>query len=322
MREWQTVLLIVNPKAGGGKGKGWSARLTQALQHRFPSVHTVLTERMGSAAQAVAEHDADLIFVAGGDGVFHDAINGLWQTGKKTPIALIPIGTGNVFASNFAIPFHPLKALQVLLDGQVRWLDLGHAYGQGTGRGARGAGRVFHCSLGIGFDAYVVARLEVERPPLLKRFLGRLAYLVSALRHSLRYEWSHIRVTAQLPDGSQGEWERDAWLVLVTNLPDYGGVPIAPDACPDDGALDLVILPSQSKVDYFRFAVMGWLGWHRRHPEVVVQRIRYAHIVSDPPVPTQMDGEPTPETPVTVQVIPRAVPVLLPRPQLRHSQRL
>ncbi|MFA0761920.1 MAG: hypothetical protein HZLCBSQH_002031 [Candidatus Fervidibacterota bacterium] len=307
MKEGQAVLLIVNPKAGGGKGRSWGDRLTQALRRRFPHVHTVFTERTGSAAQAVANYDADLILVAGGDGVFHDAINGLWRTGKKIPIALIPIGTGNVFASNFAIPFHPLKALQVLLEGQVRWLDLGHAYGQ-----------VFHCSLGIGFDAYVVARLEAERPTLLKRLLGRLAYVVSALRHSLRYEWSHISVTAQLPDGSQGRWEREAWLVLVTNLPDYGGVPIAPDAQPDDGALDLVILPSQSKLDYFRFAVMGWLGWHRRHPEVVVQRIRCAHILSDPPVPTQMDGELTPETPVTVEVIPCALPVLLPRPQPRR----
>ncbi len=305
------ALLIINPKSGGGKGELWSTRLERELRQHFRHVHVAQTVQAGDAAKVIAVHEADVIFVAGGDGVFHDAINGLWQTGKKIPIALIPIGTGNVFASNFAIPFHPLKALKTLLSGEIRRLDLGRAHG-----------RVFHCTLGVGFDAYVVARMQTERPPLLKRFLGKLAYLVSALRHCLHYEWSHIHVTAQLPDGSQKEWEREAWLVLVTNLPNYGGVPIAPDAQPDDGALDLVILPSQSKIDYFRFALMGWLGWHRQHPEVVVQPICHAHITSDPPVPTQLDGELAFETPVSVEVIPHALPVLLPKAQPRRLKGL
>jgi len=296
----RTVLLIVNPHAGGGKGQKWALRLENALKRKGWEVWTVLTERQGDAAFATREIDADIVLIAGGDGVFHDAINGLWTSQKIAPVGLIPIGTGNVFAANMGISPHPLEALEQLLNGQVRWIDVGEAHGQ-----------IFHCSLGIGFDAYVVAQMETVSKPQ-KRFLGRLVYFLQALRYSLRYRWSLVKVEAELADGSKRVWEKEAWLVLVSNLPDYGGVKVTPDAKPDDGLLDLCILPSRSKADYFRFAMLGLLGWHMRHPDVVITQIRSAQIISDPPVPTQMDGELTPPTPVTVRVIPQALPVLLP----------
>ncbi|MEZ8221518.1 lipid kinase, YegS/Rv2252/BmrU family [Candidatus Fervidibacteria bacterium JGI MDM2 JNZ-1-D12] len=300
MQDKRTVLLIVNPHAGGGKGQKWTPKLENALKQRGWEVWTVLTERQGDAAFAAREIEADLILVAGGDGVFHDAINGMWQSQRLVPIGLIPIGTGNVFAANMGIPSHPIDALEQLLNGQVKWLDVGEAHGQ-----------IFHCSLGVGFDAYVVAQMETVSKPQ-KRFLGKLVYFLQALRHSLRYRWSSIRVEAELADGGRQVWEKEAWLVLISNLPDYGGVKVTPNAEPDDGLLDLCILPSHSKADYFRFAMLGLLGWHMRHPEVVVTQIRSARIDSAPPVPTQMDGELTPPTPVTVQVIPKVLPVLLP----------
>ncbi|MFN3420378.1 MAG: diacylglycerol/lipid kinase family protein, partial [Armatimonadota bacterium] len=170
MQAEKSVLLIVNPHSGGGKGQKWMPRLERALKRRGWKVQTVLTERQGDAMNAVKESAADLILVAGGDGVFHDAINGLWQSGKTVPIGLIPIGTGNVFAANMNIPSHPLKALEQLLNGRVRWLDVGEAHGQ-----------IFHCSLGIGFDAYVVAQMETVSKPQ-KRLLGKLVYFLQALR--------------------------------------------------------------------------------------------------------------------------------------------
>ncbi len=300
MGEGKSVLLVVNPHAGGGKGQKWMSRLENALKQRGWKVQTVLTERQGDAMHAVKESKADLILVAGGDGVFHDAINGLWQSSKSTPIGLIPIGTGNVFAANMKIPDNPLDALEKLLNGQVHWLDVGEAHSQ-----------IFHCSLGVGFDAYVVAQMETVSKPQ-KRLLGKLVYFLQALRHSLHYRWSSLKVEVELADGTKRVWEKDAWLVLISNLPDYGGVKVTPDAKPDDGLLDLCILPSHSKADYFRFAMLGLLGWHMHHPDVVVTQIRSAHIVSDPPVPTQMDGELTPPTPVTVKVVSNALPVLLP----------
>lgn len=300
MQEKRTVLLIVNPHAGGGKGRKWAPHLENALKQKGWEVWTVLTERQGDALFAAREIEADILLVAGGDGVFHDAINGLRQSKRFAPVGLIPIGTGNVFAANMGIPSHPIEALEQLLNGKSKWLDVGEAHGQ-----------IFHSSLGIGFDAYVVAQMETISKPQ-KRFLGKLVYFLQALRHSLQYRWSLVKVDAELTDGSKQSWEKEAWLVLVSNLPDYGGVKVTPNAEPDDGFLDLCILPSRSKADYFWFAILGLLGWHMRHPEVVVTQIRSAHIYSDPPVPTQMDGELTPPTPVTVKVIPHALPVLLP----------
>ncbi|MCS7264239.1 MAG: diacylglycerol kinase family lipid kinase [Armatimonadetes bacterium] len=300
MQDKQSVLLIVNPHAGGGKGKKWAPLLESALKRKGWEVWTVLTERQGDALFAAREIEADVVFVAGGDGVFHDTINGFWQSKRVAPVGLIPIGTGNVFAANMGIPYHPIEALEKLLLGQIKWLDVGEAHG-----------RIFHSSLGIGFDAYVVAQMETVSKPQ-KRFLGKLVYFLQAIRHSLHYRWSSLKVYAELNDGSNQIWEKEAWLVLVSNLPDYGGVKVTPNAEPDDGFLDLCILPSRSKADYFRFAMLGLLGWHMRHPEVVVTQIRSAQIYSEPPVPTQMDGELTPPTPVTVRVIPKFLPVLLP----------
>ncbi len=301
MRNWETVLLIVNPQSGGGKGEKWAPLLEAELRQRGLRVQTVMTERTGSAADAVQRYPADLVLVAGGDGVFNDAINGYHRARRQVPVALIPIGTGNVFASNMRLPFHPLEALKRTLNGKVRRLDLGKANG-----------RVFHCNIGVGFDAYVVAKVESVGKPH-KRLMGKMIYILEALRHSFRYQWSHIRVEAELANGMREAWEKEAWLVLICNMPDYGGVKVNPFAKPDDGLLDMVMFPSRSKMDYFRFAALWLLGWHLRHPQVVARQIRSVHIISEPPVPTQMDGEPATTTPVTVRALPQALPVLLPK---------
>lgn len=304
MSQFENILLIVNPQAGGGRGKKWAPRLKDALSQKGLRVQVELTEHSGSAAEAVQRYPCDLIIVAAGDGTFHDAINGLWQGKLNVPIALVPIGTGNVFAVNVGIPFRPLEALELLLNGQVRRLDLGEANG-----------RVFHSIMSVGFDAYVAAKVEPEgKPSLSKRLFGKLAYIAEAFHHSVRYQWSHIQIDAELPDGEKETWERDTWVTLVSNMPAYaGGFKITPDAKPDDGLLDLCLFPAQSKLDYYRFAALGILGLHLRHPQVIYRQIRFAKIESEPPAPTQLDGEIFSPTPIVVRALPNSLPVLLPQ---------
>lgn len=299
----ETVLLIVNPTAGGGKGGKWASILKGAIERWGVKVQLALTEKPGSAAALAEGGEYDLLLVAGGDGVFHDAING-WRKGKRNaPVGLIPIGTGNVFATNMGIPSHPMRALESLWKGRVRPLDLGEANG-----------RVFHSILGVGFDAYVVTKITTEETTTLrKRLMGALAYIADAFRHSFRYRWSHVRVEAELPDGTERIWEREAWVILVSNMPVYaGGFKLTPHARPDDGRLDLCLLPARSKSDYFRFALLGILELHLHHPAVIYTQVRSLRIVSEPSAPTQLDGEPASLTPVTVRVLPLSLPVLLP----------
>ncbi len=299
------ALLIVNPTAGGGKARYWGPRLVDAGRRFGITLQLVQATEQEDMVRWIANCDHDLILVASGDGTFHQVINGWMDAGKQQPVALIPIGTGNVFASNMGIPFHPERALTSVLKGQVRLLDLGQV-----------DHRFFHSNMGIGFDAYVVQRMEGSSPPFFKRLFGSLVYFWEAVRQVRHYHWSRFVAEATLPDGSLHRWERDAWVTLVSNMPVYaGGLRVAPSAKPDDGLLDLCILPAQSKSDYFRFAVLGLLGLHLRHPAVVYQQVVQVTVASDRSLPSQLDGEIGPQTPLTIRVLPNALPVLLPSPR-------
>ncbi|MDW8121777.1 MAG: diacylglycerol kinase family lipid kinase [Armatimonadota bacterium] len=303
MESFSKVLLLVNPLAGGGRGRYWAPLLEEALKRKGLSVHCQLLEPYEDLNRVIEECSADLILVAAGDGTFHKVINAWINGEKRPPLSLIPIGTGNVFAANMGIPMRPLEALEALLKGQIRRLDLGSVDGQ-----------LFHSTLGVGFDAYVVHKIEEGSPNhRFKRIFGALTYIFEALRHMRHYQWSQVHLKALLSDGSSQTWDRNSWLILINNMAAYaGGFRVTPDARPDDGLLDLCVLPAQKKTDYLLFAFLGLLGLHLRHPDVLYEQIRQVSITAERPLPSQLDGERGPQTPLTAQVIPSALPVLLP----------
>jgi diacylglycerol kinase (ATP) len=222
----------------------------------------------GQARAAVAA-GVDLVVACGGDGTVTACAEGV--AGSGVPLAVVPIGTGNLLARNVGLPVDRCDALTVALTGRDQPVDVGVANGT-----------PFVVMAGLGLDARM---LRDTSEPLKKR-LGWAAYAVSALRHL-----SDRPMRLTLVADRQPPVRLRASAIIIGNVGCLrGGLPLLPDATPDDGMLDAVVLTAR-----------GWAGWvmlaaHillRRGPTDRVRRVQFRElrVLLEQPQPWELDGE-------------------------------
>ncbi len=192
------------------------------------------------AVRAALRARAELILAYGGDGTVTACAEGV--AGSGVPLAVLPAGTGNLLARNLGLPLDLHGALEVAVTGMDMPLDAGSV------NGAR-----FVVMAGVGFDARVMAATS---EPLKKR-LGWLAYPVAALSQ-LRARPMRVRLRA---DGGPAVRRWAAGLIVGNVGWLQGGVPLLPDAAPDDGVLDLIVLNAK-----------GMAGWLALIADVLLRR--------------------------------------------------
>jgi YegS/Rv2252/BmrU family lipid kinase len=290
------VAVVFNPATGGGEGAERRRDTEQALAGAGLEVLWLETTRedpgQGVTRRAVAE-GVDLVMAQGGDGTVMACVTGL--AGGDVPLAVLPGGTGNLLAANFDIPADLDGAVEVALHGERRRLDVA----------AMGDDR-FVVMGGIGFDAAMLA----EADPRLKERLGAVAYVISGLgqvrRRPTRFR---LRLDDRDPITRVGQG------VLVGNLGRLqGGLPIMPDARPDDGLLDVAVLRTRTLPDWLRLAARVLLRRRRKDPELEVFRARKVEVRCDRPQPVERDGDPAGESDhLVVEVVPDALTLCVPR---------
>ena len=253
------------------------------------------TERDPGAGQTrrAIENGAQLVFVCGGDGTVRSCIEGLADTG--IPLAILPAGTGNLLATNLAIPKDPAAAVRLATIGGRRRIDIGDV-----------EGHAFAVMAGIGFDAALLK----DASSTLKARIGAPAYLLSALRHLRDRRMSiEIRVDDKHP------LNRQARTVVVGNVGRLqGGVELLPNASPGSGQFDVAILTPRT---LRQWAALAW-GVVRRsrkvHHREVLRGSRIT-VTSDRDEPRQLDGDIIdPGRTLTVAVRPGAIEICVPPP--------
>lgn len=304
--------MIVNPRASRLADPNRLAQIVKAtaaaVEHRFgvaPQIEqgTVETTR---AALAV-EPAPPLVVVMGGDGTVREAAAAL--LGREIPIAIIPVGTGNVLAS--ALDIRGVKpGLEVIRSGQARRLDLGRARWREAGDGPTGQGapqeRLFTAACGMGLDARVMAAAEHEW----KRRLKFGAYIGAAIREFTRLEPAQFRIVA---DGETIEIV--GHLVLVANAGELVPGRIGPrePIDPTDGRLELIVLGGAGPLEALQGAAALMLRTGELSGGVIRRSIREVTIESEPLQPIEIDGDNHPPTNLEVSVVPGAVSVLAPQ---------
>jgi YegS/Rv2252/BmrU family lipid kinase len=290
------VAVVFNPAAGGGDPVARERDTREALEGAGLGVLWLETTRedpgQGLTAKAVAE-GVDLVMCQGGDGTVMACVTGL--AGTDVPLAVLPGGTGNLLAANFDIPSDLDGAVEVALDGDRVRLDVA----------AVGDDR-FVVMGGIGFDAAMLR----DADPKLKEHLGAVAYVLSGFRH-LRRRATRFRL--RLDDR---RIERTGQGVLVGNLGRLqGGLPVLPDARPDDGLLDVAVLQTRTVLDWLALAVRVVLRRPRKDPQLESFQARRVEIDCDRPQPVERDGDPldTQRDHLVIEVVPAALTLCVPR---------
>jgi YegS/Rv2252/BmrU family lipid kinase len=224
--------IILNPTAGKGKAIKQRPKIEQFLRRRERDFTVFLTKGPDDASEMVRNLPLgadDVVVAAGGDGTCNEVVNGLLTrtpAPDKPPIlGILPIGRGNDFSSTPGIPADPVKALNVLIGGNLRPLDVGIVRG-----GFFPKGRYFVNGVGIGFDTKVgfdAARMKIK---------SGIAYALGAIINIVRYDPSPVLQIRY----DENEATMPAVLVSVVNGRRMGGsFYMGPNALLDDGLLDI-----------------------------------------------------------------------------------
>ena len=266
--------IVINPRAGARRGSAVAERVElarAALREHGAGGEVVVADGPGrgrDAARRLVRQGVETVVVWGGDGTVNEVAPQL--VGRGAALGIVPAGSGNGLARELGLSMHPAHALRTALAGPVRTIDAGEL-----------GGRLFFNVAGVGFDAALAAAFNARA----RRGLG--GYLASALREALRYEPARYDVDA---DGAAASGA--ALLVAVANTRQYGnGAVIAPAARPDDGRLDLVVVPPIGLLKagwhmprLFRGTLDGLRG-------VRMLRVREGEIAAGRPLTFHVDGE-------------------------------
>src|SRR5215218_11358287 len=215
------VALVVNEASGGGTDP---APLERAMREHGADVTTCGCDPEDLGAIS----DPERIVVAGGDGTIGPVAQVAGRLG--VPLGVIPAGTANDFVRANDLPLDPVEAAVLAVTGeQLRHLELGRL----------GDGRPF-----VNVASAGLASVAARRAAPLKPRLGPLAYGVGALRAAATEH--PLQCTVRV-DGHE-VYAGAAWQVILAVTGAFGGGSGVGAADPEDGVLDIAIIPAGSRI--------------------------------------------------------------------------
>jgi YegS/Rv2252/BmrU family lipid kinase len=293
-----TACLVVHPRSGINLAK--VPDVVAVLAAAGWTTDVVVKESKGQTMELsarAAEAGYDYVIAYGGDGTLNHVLNGVLAFAGKRPAAVgvIPGGTANVWAAEVGIPADPARAAQVLVESDVRTVDVGHVGVESLTLGAEsseldknaasasGARRHFLLMAGLGVDASMMGRTPSE----LKHKLGVAAVVLTAVKMLPGLRSYPVAIRA---DGGFA-WEGRALQLVVGNTRLYGKIArMTPDALLDNGVLDLSVLTARSRLSAFMQVVSVLLRGRPTHSHSVASRGAHFRVSAPASVDLQLDG--------------------------------
>lgn len=233
---------------------------------------------------------APMVIVGGGDGSLSSAVDHVLDDGCV--FALLPLGTANSFARTLGIPLDLDGAIETIVAGRLRRVDLGRIDGD-----------YFANSAAIGIAPMIGE--TIPRP--LKKLLGRLGYLLWAMRCLLRFRPFELTINT----GDETHCV-SALEVRIANGRFHGGVEVVEDSDVDSGEIIVQAVVGRSRLTLARNWFATLLKLPARRESVVQFHARSLRIATQPPLAISIDGEVAAHTPALVQVAPGAIRVVVP----------
>lgn len=282
---------IVNPNSRSGGGLKIWHRLRAELDRRNIDYEVYMTECVGHgkklaakiSALASAENPIHLVGM-GGDGTITEILTGLTNIEHIT-FGFIPTGSGNDFCRGMRLPVDPLKALDsILKEERIMNMDIPHV--DCNDRFYR-----FGISTGLGFDAAVCHEAAISK--LKKAFnkigLGKLIYVLIALKQLLFC--TPFSLSIKVDDESEYQYKKVYFAAVMNQQYEGGGFRFCPDAKPDDGVLDLLIVEGIPRPVVVIAIPTAFFGKHTIFKGVHILQGKHIELHSTTPAALHRDGE-------------------------------
>lgn len=285
-----STLFIKNPYCRHGDAD--MSNVEEALA-RIGDVETlVIGGDVDPVERLAADHGFERIVVAGGDGTLNAALPAVLKSGL--PLGIVPCGTANDFARSMALPEDPAAAAEIIAHNCTRQVDVGVVNG-----------RHFLNAAGIGLGPELTRQLDREK----KKRLGVLAYLESLIEVIGKRRRRYATITVD------GETIRASFLQITVASGRYygGGMTVADDAEPDDGLLDMLCVRPLSTVQLFLRALRLRNGEVRDDEKLIHREGKKVEIRTRRRSDVTADGELVTTTPITCEVLNKALTVFVPR---------
>jgi YegS/Rv2252/BmrU family lipid kinase len=222
-------------------------------------------------------------------------VNGVAGTGAE--VAVIASGTGQDFGKTHGIPGGFDDAVRVARDGRPVPIDLGRV-------SFAGGERWFANVASTGMSGAVARRAN----GMTKALGGRATFYYALTREFVA--WRNTEVTVRVDAAERRGKMHD---VIVANGRWHGGgMKLAPEAEPDDGLFDVVLIGDASKLDFVTTSPKLYSGKYLAHPKVEALRGAAVEVYAAEPLPVELDGEPVGTTPARFELVPGALRVRVP----------
>jgi diacylglycerol kinase (ATP) len=305
-----TGFAVVNPRSAGGRTRRDWPLIEAALRSAYPELEIAMTHRRGDATELVREalrEGHSEIIAIGGDGTINEAVNGFFDDdGAIAPDAVfgfVTSGTGGDFRKSFDCDPGHVAAIARLRNAPVKPIDVGRI--SCVSLAGESVVRYFVNIGSFGLSGVIVD--WVNRARVAKLFGGAFAFAFHSARAMLFYRERMVRIRI---DGDFDEIASIATVAVANGRYFGGGMHVAPNALPDDGVFDVIIMGGGHRA--ISDLKLLYTGEHINTPGV--RALRGRKIMAAPVAETgghavliEVDGESAGRLPATFEILPRAL---------------
>ena len=309
------VGVVMNPVAGGGGLRRRRPELSAALAESFGDFELRETDQSGDAAALAFDFAAsgfELVLAAGGDGTASEVADGLLkyriETGREAELGVLPCGTGVDFARGLGIAGGIGPTVKRIAAAKGRRIDAGRiCFVDDHGALCQ---RHFINIASLGISGAIDRAVNADRRRG-RRVSAKALFFWRTVAEFLRYDFQDVRITV---DETPAVEARIALVAVANGRYFGGGMMVAPDAEPNDGAFDIVILRASGKLGLIRDIRLLYGGRHRNHPAITILRGKRITVeplgkLSGDGVLVDIDGESPGRIPATFEILPGALTV-------------
>ncbi len=290
------VRFIYNPVSGETMVGAFLDNIIELYQQNGFMIEPYRLDFKDDPVQAMADLDGSYhhLLVAGGDGTVNLVVNMMKSLGLDIPLAVLPAGTANDFASLLGMPADLMKACREIVNGRIRTIDLGWA-------NDKWFVNVFSCGL--------FTDVSQKTPTILKNNFGKLAYYVNGIGELPNFRKMNLSIHS---DG--GDFEGAALIFFVFNGKTAGKFPVAYLSEVDDGLLDVLIVrgdnpfrAAQTIIRFFSATLRGRMKYPAEIVHLQCSRLTADSLLDET---TDVDGQAGPGFPLDIRCVAGALRVI------------
>ncbi|MBQ8165145.1 MAG: diacylglycerol kinase family lipid kinase [Clostridia bacterium] len=298
-------MFIINPTSGQQKNQQTVKQvihklLDEGIAEGLYIMHTSGKNSAYDAVSVLKPGEYDFVVAVGGDGTVSEVINGIIDSESEIPVAIYAAGTTNDFASCLGLPRDVENFVEMVKSFRTEKVDVGKINDKYFLNVAAG-----------GVLSEIAHKVSINA----KTLLGHSAYILQGVKEigslslktvPLKYEMDNMTFVAE------------TFLFFLANSKSVGGFHrIAPDAKINDGKLDLCIIKNVTPIDIVPVFTQIQTGTHTKDNKCITylqtSKIVISTVNEDDVFPVDFDGEEGNPMPLTIEVVPGALNLLVPK---------